>query len=275
MEKTDYSAGRAHMVSLRNDQAPFDDVKVRRAMSLGTDGAEFMLLFRSEGLPMDYFPFAPGHPAYTPLEELPADIQALYGYDPDLAMEILTEVFGPPGDDGFFFKTKITVEPSPIELEVASVLKDQWSKINVELEINQVDEITFVAETYPLPVPTYEGCVLGSWSTADPLRSMLTGFTSLATGNVDCYFNPEVDDILFRADLELDEAEKTRLTKEAGAIIREDWPTLPMYLDGSRSYWWPWVQNYYGETSITDDAGFCPVIKYMWLDLDLKAEMGY
>jgi len=138
-----------------------------------------------------------------------------------------------------------------------------------------VDEVTFVAETYPLPVPTYKGCVMGSYSTADPLRSFITDFTMLATGNVDCYSNPELDDICSRADMELDDAVKTDLTKEAGVILREDWPRLPLFFLAYRSYWWPWIKNYYGETSIADDASFCPVIQYMWIDQNLKAEMGY
>jgi peptide/nickel transport system substrate-binding protein len=205
------------MIEIRNDEPPFDDVRVRKAMSLAIDQAEFNVIMKSESLPLDFFPFAPGDPAYTPLEELPEDIQALYGYDPDEAKRLLAEAGYPDG-----FTTKIWIEPSPIEL--------------VELELNQVDEVTFVAETYPLPIPEYHGCVLGCYSAADPLRTFISDYVKESAGNVDCYYNSEFEAICRMADKELDEAEKTRLVKEAGAILREEW---------------------------------------LWLDLDLKAEMEY
>jgi len=270
LEKTLYTPGRGRMVTLRNDQPPFDDVKVRRAMAIGTDQVEFAVLFKAGDLPIDFFPFRSGTPPYTPLKELPKDMQLLYSYDVKLAKQMLAEAGYPEG-----FTTKIVIEPSPVDLDIASLLKDQWAKIGVELNLDVVDEVEYVAQTYPLPVPKYSGTVLTVYSTADPLLSFNQYYSSGGSGNTDVYSNPEFDDLMARANLEMDVAEQTRLLKEAGIILREDWPRLPLYLNSHRTYWWPWVKNYYGEITIADDASFCPVIKYMWIDQALKAEMGY
>ena len=40
------------------------------------------------------------------------------------------------------------------------------------------------------------------------------------------------------------------------------------------SAWWPWVKNYYGEV----ETGFfttLPFITHVWIDQDLKAQLGY
>lgn len=38
---------------------------------------------------------------------------------------------------------------------------------------------------------------------------------------------------------------------------------------------WPWVKNWYGENSICDDAQFGGIARFIWIDQDLKAEMGF
>jgi len=51
----------------------------------------------------------------------------------------------------------------------------------------------------------------------------------------------------------------------------------PMELLGTdfgMTLWWPWLKNFYGES----DAGSFQsgsIIARMWIDQDMKAEMGY
>jgi hypothetical protein len=65
------------------------------------------------------------------------------------------------------------------------------------------------------------------------------------------------------------------MIKEASVIMLNDMLIdIPLYLRSGRMYWWPWVKNYYGTRSVQD--GFWPSIaKFVWIDQDLKAEMGY
>ncbi len=68
--------------------------------------------------------------------------------------------------------------------------------------------------------------------------------------------------------------EKARLAKEAALVILNDVPKLPLALQISKHYWWPWVRNYYGEWSVHDNPDPYP-LAFAWLDKDLKKSMGY
>ncbi|MBA7706656.1 hypothetical protein ES703_115511 [subsurface metagenome] len=37
---------------------------------------------------------------------------------------------------------------------------------------------------------------------------------------------------------------------------------------------WPWIKNYYGEME-TAYYNYCPMLTTLWIDQDMKAEMGY
>ena len=268
-----YSPGTGRMVGMRYDQPPFNDVEVRRAMAIGTNAAEFMTINKAEGLPIDFFPFLPGTPAYTPLEERPADIQLLYDYDPDMAIDMLADAGYPVG-----FTTNFIIGTAPEDLDNASLLKDQWAEIGVTVEIEVLNPVAYVAAAYPIPVPTYSGARFDTCEAANPLIFFAQHFITAGrpggggSANRDVYSNPEFDDLCDRISLELDVAERTRLVKEAGLILQHDVPRIPLFLISNRTYWWPWVKNYYGEATVTDDAAFCPLVMYMWIDQDLKAE---
>ena len=46
------------------------------------------------------------------------------------------------------------------------------------------------------------------------------------------------------------------------------WPSNPSF-----NFWQPWLKNYYGVTNMGSFAG--PPIQYVWIDQELKKEMGY
>ena len=51
---------------------------------------------------------------------------------------------------------------------------------------------------------------------------------------------------------------------------------LPRPVAPSFNFWWPWVRNYTGEIYLgfgVGSANYWPT--YIWLDTDLKEQMGY
>jgi peptide/nickel transport system substrate-binding protein len=54
--------------------------------------------------------------------------------------------------------------------------------------------------------------------------------------------------------------------EQAPAIIL---PTATYYVA-----WWPWVQNYYGETNVGAQR-FGPVSARVWIDQEMKKKMGF
>ena len=89
------------------------------------------------------------------------------------------------------------------------------------------------------------------------------------------WYNTEFDDLMKQAELTLDPAVQNPLIKEAGKILSAEIPAIPFTLVPNRNYWWPWVKNYYGELTVTDDACMADLVRFMWIDEGLKEDMGY
>ncbi|MFW6126010.1 MAG: hypothetical protein ACOC58_02790, partial [Chloroflexota bacterium] len=71
-----------------------------------------------------------------------------------------------------------------------------------------------------------------------------------------------------------DEAEVSRIHKEAMPYLLGQAYTIPLPASYSYRFWWRWVGNYSGEYSL----GYYNIFdysKYVWIDQDLKQSMGY
>ena len=258
---------------LRQDEPPFNDVRVRRALMIGTNVREFQKLMLAEELPFFWYPYTPENPLiFTPLEELPEDIQMLYDYNPTLAKQMLAEADYPDG-----FEINIMVSPGEVGLTeaiaLASLAKDQWAKIGVEVTIEPLDLVTFRARIYSYP-PEFHGAALFGTPIADPVYIMTNCFKTGGYFNMGLYSNPEVDELSNRIEATRDEAEKSRLAKEGAIIVSREALCIPLALIPSANCWWPWVKNYYGELTL-HDCSPSSLVRYMWIDQDMKAEMGY
>jgi len=264
-----YSLGQ--YVYMRCDEPPFDDVDVRRAMLVGTNMAEFRRLALAEDSPPFWTPFSPANSAvFTPLEELPADIQILYDYNPELAKQMLDDAGYPNG-----FKTNIIFVTSSTAIDQASLLKEQWAKIGVELTIEPLDTVTYSHRVRDLwPHPDYQGTLFMGDPVADPIGIMEMYYYSGGYANWMMHSNPELDEVITAMSATLDVAEQNRLAKEAAIIALSEPTRVPLSLSPTGLYWWPWLKNYYGELS-QHDWSPASLYRYMWIDQDLKAEMGY
>jgi len=122
---------------LRCNEPPFDNLKLRQAMMIGTDMRSLALLETKEPTPHPFYPIRIGNPdpPYTPMEDLPASIQELYVYNPEKAMEMMEDVLGPPDADGIYLKTDLYAMSEPIPQDRASLVKYQWAKIGVDVNI--------------------------------------------------------------------------------------------------------------------------------------------
>jgi len=270
MEKNNIAGGTGNRLGLRCDIPPFDDVKVRRAMMIGTDLEKHQHVWLASGMPIHYYPIIPGHPAYTPLEELPKDIRVLYDYNPELAKKMLAEAGYP---DGFKidFHTDAT---NPKAMDLASLVEDQWAKIGVEVTIKPSDAVEHTRKKYSHP-PIWTGSFWDNIMEASATRMFTMYHKTGVDLNYMAYSNPELDKLCEQMEKELDVAKQDQQIKEAGFILMRDVPSIPVSITPQRIYWWPWLKNYYGSYTIQDDCNFAEMIPYMWIDKDLKAKMGY
>ncbi|KKK75435.1 hypothetical protein LCGC14_2873730, partial [marine sediment metagenome] len=90
--------------------------------------------------------------------------------------------------------------------------------------------------------------------------------------NAAMYDNPVFTELFNTALLTVDLVAQKAIMEELFIIALDDVPYIPIGLVKWKVYWWPWVKNYYGES---ESLGVLPPVQFMWLDQDLKAEMGY
>jgi len=252
------------------DVPPFDNVNVRRAMQIGTDIMEFQKLVGVDfTMPKHAAPFYTGDPdLYTPLEDLPADIQVLYDYDPVEAMRLLSLEGYPDG-----FKMEILCDATdPNEMDRAALAVDMYDKIGVEVTLVAKDTVT-VWDL--LDSSTFKDCNATSWETANAMNEL---HRRTETGNVrnwGRYSNSQADDLMHAASATFDVAEQNRLMRECGLIIMREVPIGTWTVDVEGFYWWPWLKNYFGEKNACDHDSIYPLAARLWIDQGLKASMGY
>lgn len=210
--------------SMNTEMAPFDNVEVRRAVAAAID-RDHLRLLRSENV-------VPWGHAVPPDVEGASHTTAGQTYDLAAALEHMKRA-------GYAYDpvTKQGGYPYPItytaykqgfsEFSAQSVQQD-LAKIGIRLEIKIVSFATYLSTTH-----RRGGAAISpqGWSqdypdAADFYESL---FTSKAindedTGNTSFYKNPELDDVLARADQEMEPKERQRLFDRADVILRDDAP---------------------------------------------------
>ena len=253
---------------LDTTKPPFDNRDVRRAMMIGTDLTGFQKL-RQAGdieLPSHWYPIDPIMPSHTPIDELPDETRILYDYNPELAKKMLADAGYPNG-----FKTEYTTIAWPEFMTDAALLKDQWAKIGVELQING----------YEIPVwqthareRSYVGGIRWGHCSGCVLRE-LPRRTTGDDVNHSQWSDPKYDAMIADMLTELDPEKRTQIAKEAGVYLLNEAIAIPQAVKVQGRFWWPWVKNYYGESYLSSVNTWLGPAKWSWIDQDLKKEMGY
>ena len=257
------------VLELLNTQPPLDQVNVRRALFMGTNLDEFVKMM---GVPVDlptfWIPYPTDNPMYRPLEEWPEDVRQLYDYNPTRAKEMLAEAGYPDG-----FTLELLTLPDPERVDQAELLKSQWAKIGVEVNIDVRDSLTYTSLWYDI---AYKDMILSvGITTAETMLMMSRYYRSDAIFARNNYSNPEADVFIDKALAEIDIDEQMRLNDEALLLIMPEADRIPLAPGADGHFWWPWMKNYYGERNATDYTNPWPILAHVWIDQDLKAEMGY
>ncbi|MBA7658480.1 hypothetical protein ES703_66435 [subsurface metagenome] len=236
-------------------------------MTIGTDISEFQKLTMSTESPALWIPINPGDPLYTPVEELPADIAILYEYNPVLAKQLLAEAGYPEG-----LETTFLIDVAkPYARDEAALLQNQWAKIGVELEIEVLDPVSFEMH---FRQATYPNVVLIGNDLANPIMTLLNYGMTGGHFAYTHWENEAFNELCTQMQAKMTEAEQMPLAKEANLIEMNEVSHIPCFLNPTRIYWWPWLKNYHGELTVYDNY-LAGMYRFIWIDQDLKAEMGY
>jgi len=267
LENTKYVPLTAVLIGGRLDkpELPFADVRVRQALQMAVDRQTMLdSLYGGEG-PLLNWPVSPipeFRSLYTPLEELPEDVQALFTYSPEKAKQLLTEAGYPNG-----FQTSIVCTAGGVDL--LSVIKDYWKDIGVELEISVKEPGAYYAMLYG---KTYPGMIYGDDNeTPYHFSRLAPGGAQFNYANVDDSIINEAQEAIY--DNYLDDQMKEEIYKPLIPYILRQSYYLSIPFGMLYQFWQPWIKNYHGEYEIGFMGNFFAWSYFTWVDQDLKEQI--
>lgn len=197
-------------VYLNNAQPPFDNEKVRQALSYALNVQQIMDLM------------ADGHGARVGSSMYPAftkyfddSLTDYYAYDPLKAKQLLVEAGYP---NGFSMTIKVPSNYQP-HMDTAEVVVEQLRAVGVNATIQPVDWSTWLSDVYT--GRNFQATVVGVDASNMTARSMLDRFVSTSGKNFINYNNSEYDALYEKAIAASDDAEQTALYKQMERKLTE------------------------------------------------------
>ncbi|MEK5040803.1 glutathione ABC transporter substrate-binding protein [Sporosarcina sp. FSL K6-3457] len=202
-------------IGFNTEKAPFDDVRVRKAISMMVNKEEIIEgVYEGFGVPAKG-PLAPGIFGFN-------DDANPISYNPEEAKKLLEEAgYG----DGF--KTTIWTNDNPQRIDMAILLQASLKELNINVEIEQMEFGTYLEKTAN---GEHDMFILG-WSnpTGDADYGMYALFHSTQKGNPgnrSFYENPEVDKLLNEGRREANPDERIKIYNTIQEHLIEDAPMV-------------------------------------------------
>lgn len=213
-------------LSMNVERKPFDDVRVRRAVSLAIDRKRLVdALYYGAGVPAVH-PMPPGTPGYDASVPLPA-------VDPAKAKALLAEAGFPAGLD-----TDLYAMPNPrpyvaSPLKVAEVLKADLAAVGIRAKIETPGDFSLYREA--LSNGRHSLGMLGWTGDNGDADNFLFTFFSKENAvkgpgalNICFWVDPKMQDLLRRGQDETDEAKRAAIYREALALVADQVPMVPI-----------------------------------------------
>lgn len=205
------------MIGFNLEREPFNDPKVRKAISMAIDrGPIIDAALDGYGTPTDTI-FAADFWAGLGEREIPApDIEG--------AKALLAEAGYPDG-----FDTTITGWAEYGFLSnTAVVVQEQLKQIGINAELNLLDTGTMGQTVYV--DKDYDMAVTGDSGFIDPNGLVFGNFTTGEGGNFVNYSNPEVDELIAQGIAVTDQEQRAEIYRRIAEILLEDLPWVPLYI---------------------------------------------
>jgi peptide/nickel transport system substrate-binding protein len=201
------NTARTAVARMQVDKEPFDDPRVREAVTVSLDHEKLLELgYRGRGVPAENHHVGPMHPEY-------ADIP-WRKRDHEKAKQLLKDAGYP---DGIEISIDVGQTQGPWELATVQAMKEQLAPSGIDLKINTMP----AAQYWDIWTTTPFG--LTSW-THRPLGVMVLnlGYRSGQAWNESHYANPEFDKALDEANAILDPNERREKMVEVEGILQGD-----------------------------------------------------
>ena len=196
---------------LNNAEKPFDDVRVRQALSYAVDRQAVLdMIADGKGTIIGSSMFPAFDKYYEP------ELAEMYPQDIEKAKELLTEAGYPDG-----FDMTITVATNYQQhVDTAQILVEQLKQIGVNAEIQQIEWESWLSDVYA--DRQFQSTVVGLDAAYLSGRALLERFESESSKNFINFKNDEYDKYYKEVRKSTDDAEQTELYKKMERILAED-----------------------------------------------------
>jgi peptide/nickel transport system substrate-binding protein len=227
----------SHAIYMRTDQAPFNDVRVRRAISHAIDrqGIIDAVFLRGAVTPA----VSRGLPEWSPrIDELGAGAK-YYQHDPKEAKRLLAEAGFPKG-----LKTQLTVTTGLGRdlLDIAQLAQSYLKEVGIEAELKPQEYGAYMATTF---AGKFEGLAIGPLSIAWEPDSVLYGLYAPDQGRNNGRVNdPKITAMLKEQRRTQDLEARRKIIFDIQRHIAEQQYYVYLYAVGVTGSWQPYVKNY-------------------------------
>lgn len=210
-------------MSLNVTKKPFDDLRVRRAISMAVDKAAIVEGVYAGAGTVAKNPIPPTLWSYNEaVEDYPFDIAA--------AQRLLVEAGYPQGFETELWYMPVSRPYNPNGRRIAEIVQADLAKIGVRLRLVTDDWGAYRVKLQNGDAPMALFGWTGDNGDPDNFLNVLLGCTSARPGgnNIAKWCDPSYDRLVTRAETSLDTAERTTLYREAQAIAKDQAPWVPI-----------------------------------------------
>ena len=207
---------------LNTTEPPFDDIKVRQAFNYAIDRQTLASTLLEDLVVPAAGILPPGFPGYNP------DLQG-YEYDPEKALRLIQEsTYGSVDELPRIILTLPGNFGAGVSPSIEAMLAMWGENLNVDIQLQQTEWATFLQDLHQNRFQMFGG--LG-WIAdyPDPENFLDVLFHSESNNNQSEYNNGQLDILLERARVELDESARFELYHQAEEIIVYDAPWVPLW----------------------------------------------
>lgn len=209
----------ADFIALNNKSDKLKDPRVRQALAYATNRQDIInaVYFGKADIANTFI--SPSAPHYT------SDIPSA-DYDVDKAKSLLSEA----GESNLSLDIKI-VSGNTQQLQIATMLKDQWGKAGVTLNIIQLDSSTRSADKNAFNYDVTPALLTSDISDTSELAELIC--VASMTQSMHLGWNgdkqQQAEQLVKQAASEMDDSKRKDLYAQALELVHEDMPMIPLY----------------------------------------------
>ncbi|ARK32196.1 peptide-binding protein [Halalkalibacter krulwichiae] len=211
-------------IGWNNNRAPFDDVRVRQALTMAIDRELLVETIMDGRAEVAHAPASPLSWAYP-------DGVTEFAYDPEGALELLAEAGWEPGADGILEKDGekfsfeiLSNDGNVVRRDIGVIVQQMLGEIGIEVEARQMEWGAFLDRINP---PNYDfDAVVLAWALAlDPDPTAIWHSREIENGlNNISYVNDRVDELAGGNKQIIDQDERAAVIGEIYEILAEEQP---------------------------------------------------